>query len=128
MITAMRGQGAAVAALSLVLACSGNPSASVLAPIDLTEDLHHRMAAGILNFDYEPLVLDWTSNSRRHWEYAVFTAEVGEIRVQRRGVPVVVYFDEIARWSHIQLSGWPTDLGVTRFFPHNPIHPLLAKE
>jgi hypothetical protein len=139
--------GLAAAAFWLASAAQGPEAPHPAAPpldltaefvfeVDLTEDLHHRLQAGLFLPEREPLVMRLTRPApgtefeqglllpaartylRFQWDRGTF-----DVRSDEHGA-VVVHLDREAALSHLTAVVPPTLAGMSRDFPEYPVHPI----
>ncbi|MCG8462487.1 MAG: hypothetical protein MI919_39890 [Holophagales bacterium] len=118
---------------SIVVGCAAPPPSFRGVGIDVTEDLYHRMRAGLFLPDREPLIcrlyhlgsqpgdrprLAPHSALRVSWELGSF-----QVRSDGHG-QVVLYLDEMAAWGHLRLTT-SERVSVARSFLEYPVHPVL---
>lgn len=98
--------------------------------LDLTDDLYHRLKAGLFVPQCEPLLLRTSQlggpseGQPAPGEYLTFAREGGTfaVRSDRRGA-VVAHLDREAALSHMTVTTRP-DCGLAREFEERPRHPL----
>jgi len=99
-------------------------------PLDLTDDLYHRIKAGLFQPTREPLVLRLTRAGEdgrevpARGEYAMFSRDEGSfgVRSDDHGA-IVVHMDMEAALSHLSVNT-PRDRGLVREFHEDPRHPI----
>ena len=98
--------------------------------LDLTNDLHHRIKAGLLLPDKEPITLilmghDGDLEKPAPGSYARFSWDGGTFWVKADDLARVnVYCNRSTVYGHIQIAGGTGSLGVQRDFFENPTHPV----
>lgn len=121
----------AAAALMCVLGASASDSSrsDESEVLDLTDDLYHRIKAGLFSPASEPLVLrlrkmEPSLGAPVPDEYVTFTRDEGSfaVRTDERGA-VVVHLDVEAALSHLKVSAGP-EYGIVREFEEDPRHPI----
>jgi len=123
--------------LSLATGChpgrSGREFQRFNGSLDLTNDLHHRIKAGLLQPDKEPVTLVLMGGGNDPEKpapncFVRFTWEGGTFWVKGDDLGRVnVYCDGAAIFGHIQIAGSQGSLGVQRDFFENPTHPIRPR-
>ena len=98
---------------------------------DITEDLHHRMKAGVMDLTKEPLVVSVVRFDPTEGQmdipnaYLNVTWELGSFWVKSgdNGL-VVTHWNTDAIYGHVKVTASTDGQGTRRYFPQHPQHPL----
>jgi hypothetical protein len=126
-LVAMAGM---IAATSACLLDSRHDFTELKGTLDLTNDLHHRMKAGIFVPGKEPVTFLLMSGNPgvpdpSPHQYMRIATEAGSlwVKADKRG-RVNVYMNNDVIFSHPKISGSNRILGVQRDFFESPQHPI----
>jgi hypothetical protein len=101
-------------------------------PLDLTDDLYHRLKAGLFVPECEPLVIRASSHPEEDeeprsvaHEYYRFEWHLGrfDVRTSETGV-IVLHADREALLSHLRIWSPALHHSMAREFLHYPAHPI----
>lgn len=109
-----------------------DPFSASFGEVDITNDLHHRIKAGLLLPEKEPITLLVGTKDRLDRR---FPAKGAYVRISWEGGTFWVKSDKDARlniymnkdtiFGHVNIAGQAGTLGVQRDFFETPVHPIV---
>lgn len=109
-----------------------DPFSASFGEVDITNDLHHRIKAGIFQPNKEPVTLLVGTKDRLNRRFPApeafvrFSWEGGTFWVRSgKDARVNVYLNKDTIFGHVSMAGQAGTLGVQRDFFEAPYHPII---